>query len=368
MKVLFIVPYPLGVAPSQRFRFEQYFSIAAAAGIEITVSPFWSPAGWGSLYKKGRSLSKAGALLSGLGRRTVLVWKARGYDRVFIHREALPLGPPLLEWWIARILRKKIIFDFDDAIWLPNTSKENAIVSSLKWHSKTGSICKWSHKVSCGNAYLAEYAKRFNPSVVINPSTVDTENLHNAALRRKRETNETITIGWTGSHSTVKYLSFLEPILRRLADAHPSLRIAVVADKAPPFEIAGMTFIPWNKNSEIEDLLTFDIGVMPLSDDAWSRGKCGFKALQYMALGITPVISPVGVNLEIVDDGVNGYLCTSEAEWEERLTRLIQTPELRASMGTRARQKIIDRYSVISNSSTFLSLFGSSINVNPTKK
>lgn len=274
-------------------------------------------------------------------------------DIVFIHREAAPLGPPLIEWFIAKILRKKIIYDFDDAIWLPNTSVENRISTKLKFHSKVARICRWSYKISAGNDYLAKYARKFNPNVVINPTTVDSEQLHN---RIKDHYSGPPAIGWTGSHSTIKYLWQILPTLQRLEKIVP-FQFIVIADKDPSLPLQSYQFRKWNKDSEIDDLLAIHIGVMPLSHDLWAQGKCGFKLLQYLALGIPAVASPVGVNKRIIDPDKNGFLCSSENEWLDKLKLLLQEPDLRREMGKCGRQKIENQYSVRSNDRNFLNLF-----------
>ena len=357
MKVLFLFPYPVGKSPSQRFRFEQYLEKLKNAGIEFDLAPFWGMKAWSDLYHRGRYFQKAIGLIRGIVGRFLVLFGVSRYHFVFIHREALPLGPPVIEWVLCRVFRKKIIYDFDDAIWLPNTSEENWMVSSFKCHSKVKSICRWSYKVSCGNSYLATFAKQFNASVIINPSTIDTQKLHDPALYEVSRSRETITLGWTGTHSTLKYVDSLVPVLQKLESTYPHFRLVVIADKKPSLAVQSLTFLPWLKDREIEDLLQLDIGIMPLSDDVWTRGKCGFKALQYMALGIPAVASPVGVNTEIIDHGVNGFLCTTEEEWFTCLKSLIDHPALRERMGQQGRRKIIDHYSVLSNTPTFLSLF-----------
>jgi glycosyltransferase involved in cell wall biosynthesis len=276
-----------------------------------------------------------------------------GYDFVFIHREAAPIGPPVFEWIIAKILRKKIIYDFDDAIWLPNTSDSNNIVAGLKWHSKVGHICRWSYKISCGNPYLADYAKQFNENAIVNPTTIDTVLYHN---RIKDQHTSGFTIGWTGTHSTIQYLDMIVPILQKLEQRY-DFTFMVISNAPPAFELRSLKYLKWSKDSEIDDLLRFNIGIMPLTDDAWAKGKCGFKALQYMSLGIPAVVSPVGVNISIVDSGVNGMVCHDAIEWEAAIEKLITDRALTIRMGEEARKKIESHYSVISNSRNFISLF-----------
>lgn len=285
------------------------------------------------------------------------IFKVINYDFVFIHREILPVGPPILEWFIAKILRKKIIYDFDDAIWNTDLKYEPRLQKILKWRSKVASICKWSYKVSCGNEYLCSYALQYNSSVVLNPTTIDTDGLHNPALYAVNKNQKEIIIGWTGTHSTLKYLHDITPILKHLETTNSQVRFVVIADKKPDLDLKSISFVPWSKEHEGQDLMKFDIGIMPLTDDKWSQGKCGFKALQYMALGIPCVASPVGVNKKIIDHASNGFLCTTSSQWQGALSTLISDVQLRKEMGVRAREKVIKDYSVDSNAAVFLSLF-----------
>jgi glycosyltransferase involved in cell wall biosynthesis len=357
MNVFFLFPYPLSESPSQRFRFEQYFTLLEKSGAVCRKQSFWGIKTWRVLYKNGHTLQKVIGFLTGILKRILLLIKIGSADYVFIHREIVPVGPPVFEWVIAKIFRKKIIYDFDDAIWLPNTSAENRIVSFIKWHSKTQLICKWSYRVSCGNNYLADFAKQFNRDVVFNPTTIDTEGHHNPA-HYPRHSNGKITVGWTGSHSTLKYIDVVIPVLQQLEKKYGAIfQFVVIANKKPELRLNNLVFIPWKEQTEIKDLSIIDIGIMPLTDDIWAKGKCGFKALQYMALQIPAVVSPVGVNTEIIDSGINGFLCSTEQEWFNAIDKLILDENLREQVGAAGRKKVIERYSVLSNSSTFLSLF-----------
>ncbi len=355
MKVLFICPYPLGQAPSQRFRFEQYFDFLESQGITYRTAPFLDAATWAILYRKGFVLQKVWGIVKGFWRRLGLFFTLHRYDTVFVHREASPLGWPWVEWAICKIWRKKMIFDFDDAIWLPNTSQENRLAAWLKFHQKTALLCRWAHRISAGNAYLAEYARQYKQDVRINPTTIDTEALHQPALLPPKIPQEKIIIGWTGSHSTIQYLDFLVPILQKLEGKY-CFEFRVISNRPPAIKLASLHYVPWRKESEIADLAQIDIGLMPLSDDAWAKGKCGFKALQYMALEIPAVASPVGVNSDIIQQKVNGLLCQSPEEWYEALAYLLEQPEARQAMGKKARTHIEAHYSVQSNQNNFLLL------------
>ena len=357
LRILFLTPYPPGQAPSQRFRFEQYLDILHQHGHTYRLASFLDDATWRILYKPGQAVRKALGIVRGFGRRLGHVLAAPSYDFVFIHREAAPLGPPVFEWLLAKVLRKRVIYDFDDAIWLANTSEANRIAASFKWHHKVDSICRWAYKNSCGNAYLAAYARQFNASTVVNPTTIDTVHLHNQV--RDQLAPGPLVIGWTGTHSTLKYLLPVVPVLAQLEAEGLKFEFRVISNQPPAFSqpLKSLRFIPWQKATEIPDLLTFHVGLMPLEDDKWAQGKCAFKALQYMALGIPALVSPVGMNTEVVQDAVNGYICREPADWYSRLRQLLTDAQHRQQLGQAARQTIEQRYSVVANTPNFLQLF-----------
>ncbi len=353
--ILFLVPYPIGSSPSQRFRFEQYFSHLGQNGFKYTVQSFLSESQSTIQLDKTGFLTAAWAILSGFIRRTGILFTISRYDFVFIHREAAPVGPPVFEWVIAKVLKKRIIYDFDDAIWLTDRVDEPPWLALAKSRSKVEKVCRWSYKVSCGNLYLCEFAKRVNQRVIFIPTTIDTGGMHVPGGQDAR--NENLVIGWTGSSSTVKYLRVIEPALKEIATRYRHVKFAVIADVPPTIDVPRLHFVRWSKTTEITDLQQFDIGIMPLPDDEWSKGKCGFKALQYMALEIPPVASPVGVNGSIIDHGKNGYLATSLEDWVVCLSRLIENRNERQTLGAAARKTVHTRYSVEANLSSFLSLF-----------
>lgn len=356
--VLFLFPYPLGHAPSQRFRFEQYFGMLQEEGYTLECQSFLSESGWHVLYTKGNLIRKIVSVSNGFIRRMKLfTGPLQRASFVFIHREVAPVGPPILEWLIARVFGKKIIYDFDDSIWLPNTSDENRLISRLKWHSKVKNLCRWSHVVSAGNRYLALFAEAFASRVVINPTTVDAHHRHTPGSAAS-STSGVVTIGWTGTHSTLRYLEGLEPVLQQLESAFGDrVRFLIIANREPALSLRNLVFVPWAEEREIEDLRLIDIGIMPLVEDEWSKGKCGLKALQYMSLGIPTVASPVGVNTEIIRDGVCGFLCYDPECWRKTLSRLVEDSALRVKIGTAGRSRVLADYSTESNRSSFLSLF-----------
>lgn len=390
-KVLIVCPYPHGKAPSQRFRFEQYLDLVQA---DFDIHSFWKEDEWPRIYQDGSMTYKVVRTIGGFGRRLRLLFQVRQYDKVFIHREATPIGLPWFEWAVAKVFRKPIIFDFDDAIWLPNSSKANEkLAGKLKFHGKTAKICSWATTCSVGNSFLADYAKQYCHDVRIIPTTIDTENHHNPDLYVRRgskwvkkseavvadkkstevkvatsgkrqadhlESDNLVTIGWTGTHSTLKQLVPLFPLLEKIHKDHP-FRFLLIADVPPEAMPEFVEFRKWKKETEIEDLLEMNIGVMPLYDTDWERGKCGFKALQYQALGIPAVASMVGVNATIVKEHKTGFLCEAlplveDGKWKKELSSLLQMQEVRSKLGRQARIHVIKNYSVQSQKEVFSSL------------
>jgi len=355
IKVKILCPYPLGQAPSQRFRFEQYLDILDKKGIHIEVFSFLSPKGWALWYAKGKPLQKALHLVLGCWKRIFLLFRLRQTDVVFIHREAAPFGPPIIEWCIAKVFKKKIIYDYDDAIWLPNYSPQHRYVHRIKAYWKVKYIIRWATHVSAGNAYLADYARGFGAEVTIIPTTIDL-NLHRVPASTQMSTLP--VLGWTGTHTTIHYLEELLPVLAKISKEIEFV-LHVISNEAPPFESANLVYIPWNKATEIADLSKFTLGLMPLSDTEWAKGKCGFKALQYMALGIPTIASNVGVNKEIIQHGENGYLADNKEEWGLLIRRMLLERELAQQMAEWGRRTVHQRYSVDANQGLYLQLFQS---------
>lgn len=355
MKIIFLVPYPVDVAPSQRFRVEAYFSILAEQGIKFDVQPFLDIETWQVLYRERNSLRKTFGLLKGFARRLSILFKISSYDFVFVHRECAPIGPPVFEFIIAKILRKKLIFDFDDAIWLPDRPNESFITRMLKWRSKIASVCRWSYRISAGNQYLAGFALKHNTHVTVNPTVVDTTSHHNPDLFVKDQ-KPNVTICWTGSNSTIKHLGEIESVIKALLKKHQHVQFVAVADREPVLDFP-IKFVMWSKETEVSTLSASDIGIMPLPDNEWTRGKCGFKAIQYMAMSLPAVASGVGVNNTIITHGENGFVASTAADWFYYLEKLIVDAALRKAMGSKAREHIVRHYSIESNRATFLSLF-----------
>jgi glycosyltransferase involved in cell wall biosynthesis len=353
MRILFLATYPAHESPSQRYRMEQYFGYLREKNIQFDYKPFIDKKTWKIIFRHGHIIQKIWGTIKGLLKRWLLMFQIGKYDFVYIHRETVLLGPPVFEWIIAKIYKKKIIYDFDDAIWIPFVSKKNGLAFFLKFYSKIGSICKWSYKISVGNSFLGKFAQRFNQNIVLIPTVVNTDDVHNRV--QQHDTDKPI-VGWTGSFSTLKFLDVILPVLQRMQEKY-DFEFIVIADQDPHLPLKYYRFIEWNRHRETDDLLNMHIGLMPLYDDELTKGKCGFKAIQYMSLGIPPIVSGVGVNPEIVEDGVDGFVCYNENDWEKKLTCLLNNTEKRKIMGKNAREKIQNKYSVAATKDCFLKLF-----------
>lgn len=341
MRLLVIAPSLRDTSPGSRFRIEQWVPYLEANGVEATYAAFEDETLHELIYTRGNYLAKTAAMARALARRVSLTRRARDFDVVFLYEEAARIGPALLER-VIRWLGVPLVYDFCDPIYLPYRSPMNHHLSRLKCFGKTASICRLADHVLVGNDALADYALRYNPRVSVVPITID------CRAYRPRETTraggEPPVIGWSGSHSTVPHLDGIRSVLRELARIRP-FRLQVIG--APDYRLEGVDCLarPWSAAREIQDLHEMDIGIMPLPDDAWTRLRSHLKVRQYMGAGIPAVASPVGVNRELLRDGVDGYLAETDEEWLSRLTRLIDEPDLRLAIGRRARATIEERYS-----------------------
>lgn len=301
----------------------------------------------------------------GFAKRFFLLFSLAKYDVIFIHREATPIGLPWWEWIAAKLFQKRIVFDFDDAIWLPNVSKANEkLVGKWKNHSKTKKIIGWSKTVFAGNEFLANYARKYCSDVRVVPTTIDLD-LHDFKKKISIPESASVTIGWTGTHSTLKQL---EPLFKTLEEVYAEIRFrfVLIADVPPETMPPFVDFVQWKKETEIDDLAQIDIGIMPLYDTEWEKGKCGFKALQYMALKIPTIVSAVGVNTEIISHEKNGFVAEAMindsiiyTQWRDFLLKLLKDEPLRKAIGERGRETIEERYATKVLNKEYVSIISS---------
>jgi glycosyltransferase involved in cell wall biosynthesis len=340
VNVLVLEPYLYDTAPSQRFRIEQWARVLERERVHFTFRPFATPALDAVLYRPGFVRRKIVEILRGLAARVRMLDDLAPFDVVIIAREAAPLGPPIVERVIAR-RGVPIVYDFDDAIYLPNVSPANRVFGPLKWTHKTRGICALARHVTVGNEYLRRFAERHARRVSVLPTTIDLERF---VPRPRHAGRDPVTIGWMGSETTVPHLQAIHGTLRRLAERRRFM-LHVVSTRDVSLEGVDVRSTRWSVDREVDDLHGFDIAIMPLPDDPWTRGKCGTKLLLGMAVGVAGVASPVGVSTTIVEDGVNGFLAANEDEWIDKLSALIDSPALRASLGAAARRTIQARFS-----------------------
>lgn len=352
-KVLFIAAHRPNRSPSQRFRFEQYFDFFQRNGWEVKFSFLLDEKSDASIYQSGKLIQKAFIFLKSILIRLNDLKMSSNFDIIFVQREAFMTGSIYFEKAFAK--RTNLIFDFDDSIWLHDINPAQGLLNKLKDASKTGRIIQESHLIFAGNQYLANYASQFNHNVHIVPTTIDTEEYQKKEVPDK---GEAICIGWSGSFSTIKHFETVIPVLKEIKEKYQQqVCFKVIGDgnyKHEDLEIIGLG---WSKETEIEDLSEIDIGLMPLPDDEWSKGKCGLKGLQYMALEIPTIMSPVGVNTEIIEEGVNGFLATTNNEWVDKISVLIDSEEIRKRIGINGRVTVVDKFSVDANKSLYLKLF-----------
>lgn len=342
-KILFIANHRLGRSPGQRFRFEQYISYLEQNGFYCELSHFISEEDDKILYSPKKWLNKAKLARKAWDIRKKDLARANEFDIIFIYREALLTRSTRFERLFSKT-KAKVVFDFDDAIWLPNVSAANQRLQFLKNPSKINKILPLVDLVFAGNQYLADYAKQFNQRVEVVPTTIDL-NYHKTKVF-ENEKNQ-ICIGWTGTQTTLRYLDELIPVFKKLKNKYGGkLKLKVICDTPWISSEIEVDNVSWSRADEILQLDEVDIGIMPLTDDKWSKGKCGFKALQFMALKKAVVVSPVGVNAEIVEDKKNGFWAKSSEDWFRSLSLLIEDKMLRKSFGENAHKTIKEKFSV----------------------
>ncbi len=354
MRMLLMAVHSPDRTPSQRFRIEEFLPYLKQQGIETDYAWALTPDDAKTFYSAAPLPQKAKVVALAGARRAMSVLPqvlSKKYDVIFVQRESFFLGGPWFEWLATR--NAPMIYDFDDAIWVHQISASNKRFGFLKNVNKVPQLTERAHTVFAGNDYLANWARQYNGNVHVVPTTIDTE-AYVPGLSRK---SGPVTIGWSGSTTTVEHFETAVPALLKVkAKLGERVLFKVIGDAKYRHEALGIVGEPWAAATEVAELQKIDIGLMPLPDTEWARGKCGLKGLQYMALGIPTLMSPVGVNADIVKDGVNGFLPKNEAEWVTRLCELAESSELRARLGDAGRKTVVDDYSVTRWQDTYVKL------------
>jgi glycosyltransferase involved in cell wall biosynthesis len=344
MKVLALASYPVEAAAT-RYRLQQFVVPLAERGITLEVRPFLDSSQFASLYRREHLARKGFGLARSALRRLRDVTRARSADVVLVQREAMMFGPPLIEWLTSRVGKRPMVLDLDDATYVSYTSPTyGRLASRLKWFSKTDDLIRWAQIVTCGNRTIAEYVESKGGQARIIPTVVDTERFR---LQPERIERDPPVVGWIGTHSTLQYLETIFPALQELARS-TRFQLKIVGAGKREIALPGVEVesLDWNMEREIEDFQSFDIGLYPIADDEWSKGKSGFKAIQYMAVGIPYVVSPVGACTEIGEPEVTHLLASTKDEWVEALRHLIADRELRMRMGQAGRRHATEHYTL----------------------
>ena len=339
LRVLCLTPYPTSNA-GVRLRIEQQLPELGRLGIDVTLSPFLDARGLSVAFRRGHLLAKALAVVRGFFRRAADVFRLGRFDLLFVYRESSPFGPPFLERFALR-RRMPIVHDYDEAIFVPNIHSANRAWAWLRDRGRPARVSAMATAVTVQNEYLAEFARRSNPRVTVIATPVDTDGRHPRASR----TPGPLVIGWLGSETTAPYLHLVDDALARLSE-ETAVIVRVVGGAYENPRVRRLEVREFALEREQSDLEGFDIGIFPEPDDPWTRGKGGYKALLYMAVGIPVVASRVGVNTDIVSDAETGFCVSTTEEWVAALRRLVADPVLRKRMGAAGRARVTDRYSV----------------------
>ncbi|MFN2531721.1 MAG: glycosyltransferase family 4 protein [Pyrinomonadaceae bacterium] len=344
MKVLTLASYPIEAA-STRYRVAQYIEPLAQQGITLTLHPFLDSKLHRALYKRSEWPRTALGLLRASLRRLTEVVKAHDADVLFVQREAMMYGPPIFEWLALNIGHCPMVLDLDDATYVPYRSPTYGDwATAAKWFSKTDKLIDWSQVVVCGNRTISDYVSARAKRAVIIPTVVSTEVFR---PRLEKAANNIPVLGWIGTHSTFQYLESIFPMLEKLAqELRFKLKVIGAGDREIRITGVEVENLPWSLHREIEDFQSLDIGLYPIIEDEWSVGKSGFKAIQYMSVGIPFVGSPVGACAELGEPDVTHFLANTTEDWRQSLSRLITDPDLRHSMGSAGRHYAENHYSL----------------------
>jgi glycosyltransferase involved in cell wall biosynthesis len=344
MKVLALCSYPIQAAAT-RYRLEQFVNPLAERDIELSIRPFLDSKLFELMYQREAWLPiSTGLLRASLRRLRDLLGTLRA-NVVLIQRESMIFGPPVIEWFIARVCKIPIILDLDDATYVPYSSPTyGRLGRALKWVGKTDTLIHLSRMVTCGNRAIAQYVSSRGATTRIIPTVVDTEIFCPA-----EHDDSTPVLGWIGTHSTYPYLESIFPVLQELAKKH-EFRLKIVGAGKDAISLAGVEIenLKWELEREVKDFQSLDIGLYPIDEGMyaaqWAAGKSGFKAIQYMAVGIPYVATPVGAVVEIGEEGKTHFCARSPQEWLDALDSLLLDSGRRRQMGIEGRQHVTKHY------------------------
>lgn len=345
MKVLFLTQ-TTQIGPASRYRVYQYIDYLENNNIKCVISSGLPESCYKFFYHSLNPFKKILLLPIIFIRRFRDLLRVKNYDIIFIQREILPQCFPMFEIIISK-LNKNIIFDFDDAIFLIPPQRKSFLYR-FAYKQAIKQIIRLSAQIITGNDYLKKYAMQFNRQVEVIPTSVDMQKWSDK--NKCFKDNKKIVIGWIGTRHNIFYLETLKDAFKKLSLKY-DICLHVVGNSNLQIDGVEVVNIKWDINTEVEQVKKFDIGIAPSLDDDWAKGKCGLKALQYMACSVATVCSRVGVYKQIIDDGQNGYLACNDDDWIRKLSLLITDSTLRDNLGKAGRKTVESKYSVNVNKS-----------------
>ncbi len=337
MRLLALTRYS-SLGPSSRIRFYQYAPYLMSCGVELQIAPLLDDNYVRSLYTgKRRSIS---SVVMAYIRRVVRLASSRSFDLLWIEKELFPWLSPLAESLITG-LGIPYVVDYDDAVFHRYDLHNSSLVRALLGGS-IDTIMRRATTVVVGNDYLAERARQAKANrIEYLPSIVD---LNRYSVHEK--TSEQFRIGWIGSPVTAPFIGVIRDALKEAITKINACLVLVGAGDRDPLPGMEKDIRNWSEDSEVKNIQSFDVGIMPLTDGPFEQGKCGYKLIQYMACGLPVIASPVGVNTRIVEQGKTGFLASSNADWVEALVMLSKDAEMRETLGKAGRKKVEQEYSL----------------------
>jgi glycosyltransferase involved in cell wall biosynthesis len=333
MKILFLTRYDSKGA-SSRYRFLQYIPYLETAGFECIVSPLFDNKYLNKLYNCKQNTFVS--IFVYMMRRLSVLVTTKQFDLVVLEKEVIPFAPAFLER-LLNIINIPYVVDYDDAIFHQYDCHTNPIVRTIL-RKKIAVVMRNARLVIAGNNYIAKYAQQAGAKQVeVIPTVID---INKYSQIRESKKNDVFRIVWIGSPSTYQHVEAILPALAKISNS----KLLLIGAGKRKFNESWIEVRSWSEVSEIKDIQSADVGIMPLPDTPWARGKCGFKLIQYMACGLPVVASPVGVNADIVEHGKNGFLASSTEDWVRFLTNLRNDKVLRTSMGSDGRKKVETDY------------------------
>jgi glycosyltransferase involved in cell wall biosynthesis len=355
MRVLVLTPYPYGTVAGPRSSFELWERVLAQADITLDYAVFETDRLHEVIYAPGHTAEKVWQMLVSYGGMVGQARHAGEYDAVLVNREAALIGPALIERWVAR--KTPILYLLDDPLYVPYRSPANGVLAYLKVFGKVKTLCRIASVVLANSPHHVAFAREHNANVWEIPSVVDAD-LYTGWQPRGEP--GPVRVGWSGSPSTVPNLQLIRRPLEKVAARDDVALRFIGADDV------GLSGVPhqakaWNAATEVNDLRALDIGLAPLPETPWTKRKFILKLVQYMALGIPPVATPLGANPSVIDDGVTGFLADGDSAWVSAIERLVDDAALREEMGRKAADEAHRRYTLQANAEKIVAAFRSAV-------